>query len=296
MIQRLLGCTVVGVLLASPALCDDAEAVGWGARGELVATYLDLDDNGKDVIQGGEASNLWTLGGGGWLDTSWRALHLQGDFSGEGTLNHRSADDTYLGSYGGGLHAGWRNPELGSFGAFGAVGKVMINDRDGKDPDTIAWGVGGEGQLFFDVATLYLQAGFVDRQSLTSGGDVGALNNAGFVRGLGRYFPKDDLRLEAEASYADGSMDPDGDDVFIVGWGVEAEYRLHDTPFAAFAGYHGRYYNQEDDWDKLYEHRISFGLRLYFGQGTLLANDRHGASLDLPPYLEWNGQTSGALE
>jgi hypothetical protein len=46
----------------------------------------------------------------------------------------------------------------------------------------------------------------------------------------------------------------------------------------------------------LYEHRIGFGVRVYFGQESLRANDRHGASLDLPRYLEWNGQIAGALE
>lgn len=272
------------------------EGVALSARGEFLATYLHLDDRGDRVIQGGEASNLWTLGGGGWLDAAWRALHLQLDFSGEGTVNHTSADDTYLGSLGGGLHAGWRDPELGSLGLFGAVGNVWINDEDGRDPETIAWGVGLEGQVFFDATTLYLQSGYLDRESVSSGGDIDALKNAGFVRGVARYFWGDALELEAEASFAAGKMDPDEDDVVIVGWGAELEYRLRDTPVAGFVSYTGAYYNQDDDKDELFEHRIGFGVRIYFGRGSLLANDRHGASLDLPRYLEWNGQIAGALE
>jgi len=297
MLLRLMGLAGAGVLLACPALgMGGADGVALSARGEFRATYLHLDDRGERVIQGGEASNLWTLGGGGWLDASWRALHLQLDFSGEGSVDHRSADDTYLGSFGGGLHAGWRNPDLGSLGLFGAVGNVKINDRDGSDPETVVWGVGLEGQAFFDATTLYLQSGYLDRQSLSSGGDVGALNNAGFVRAVGRYFWREDLELEAEASFAAGTMDPDRDDVLIVGWRAEVEYRLRDTPIAGFVGYTGAYYNQSDDDDELFEHRIGFGVRAYFGQPSLEANDRRGASLDLPRYLEWNGQTAGALE
>jgi hypothetical protein len=53
---------------------------------------------------------------------------------------------------------------------------------------------------------------------------------------------------------------------------------------------------QDDDQDVLYEHRIGFGVRAYFGQESLESNDRHGASLHLPRYLEWNGQIAGALE
>ena len=109
----------------------------------------------------------------------------------------------------------------------------------------------------------------------------------------------DALGLEAEASFAAGKMDPDEDDVVIVGWGAEVEYRLLGTPvvgFAGFVGYTGAYYNQDDDDDELFEHRIAFGVRIYFGQESLEANDRNGASLDLPRYLEWNGQIAGALE
>jgi hypothetical protein len=297
MILRSIGFAGAGVLLASTAMgAAAADSVALNARGELVATYLGLDDRGDRVIQGGEASSYWTLGGGGWLDAAWRSLHLQLDFSGEGNLDERSANDTYLGSFGGGLHAGWRKPELGSLGLFGAVGNLKINDEDARNPETIAWGVGLEGQVFFDATTLYLQSGYLDRESVSSGGDIDALKNAGFVRGVGRYFWRDALELEAEASFAAGTMDPDQDDVVIVGWGAEVEYRLRDTPFAAFVGYTGAYYNQDDDDDELFEHRVGFGVRIYFGQASLRANDRQGASLDLPRYLEWNGQIAGALE
>ena len=195
-----------------------------------------------------------------------------------------------------GLHAGWRNPERGAFGLFGAVGNLKINNDGGNDPETVAWGVGLEGQVYFDPATLYLQSGYLDREPLSSGGDADALKNAGFVRGIGRYFWGDDLKLEGEASFAQGKMDEDEDNVWIIGWGAEAEYRLGDRPVSGFVRYTGSHYDQDDDFDVLTEHRISFGVRVYFRQESLKANDRHGASLDLPRYLEWNGQVAGALE
>jgi hypothetical protein len=176
------------------------------------------------------------------------------------------------------------------------VGSVQINNVGDNDPDTVVFGVGLEGQLFFDSLTLYLQGGYLDRQSIASGGDVDALKNAGFARLVGRYFLGDHLKLEPEVSYTQGKMDPDVDKVWILGWGADVEYRLGDTPVSGFVAYTGAHYDQSDDDDKLYEHRIGFGVRVYFGQESLEANDRHGVSLDLPRYLEWNGQIAGALE
>jgi len=290
----LAGPALVGALLATPALGAD-DGLKLSGEGEFIATYQNLN-GGPGVIQPGEASNLWTLGGGGALDAALGSLHLQTDFSGEGNLNSRSSDDTYLGSFGGGFHAGWRDPEIGSLGAFGTVGKFRIHDSGNRDPKSVAWGVGLEGQLYFDPATLYLQAGYLDRQPVANGGDKDALKNAGFVRLIGRYFIGDDFKIQAEGSYAQGKMDPDGDNVFIGGWGAELEYRLANTPVAGFVKYAGAYYFQDDDSDKLWDNRIGFGVRVYFGQPSLKANDRRGTSLDLPRYLQWQGVIAGPLE
>jgi hypothetical protein len=295
MIHVLVGSAVAGVLIACSAMGAN-EDVELSGKGEFLATYLNLDDRGKDVIQDGEASDYWILGGGGALGIAWRALNIQADFSAEGTLDEKSADDTYEHSYGGGLHVGWRNPERGSLGVFGSAGKVHINNKGDNDRDTVVWGAGLEGQVFFDPFTLYLQTGYLDRESVSSGGDIDALKNAGFGRVVGRIFCGDDFEFESQVSYAQGKMDPDEDNVWILGWGAEFEYRLGDTPVAGFLGYTGARYDQDDDWDVLYEHRIAFGVRAYFGQKSLKANDRHGVSLDLPRYVEWNGQIAGALE
>jgi hypothetical protein len=296
-IRKLVGFALVGALVAPPAMGEGGgEGVELSGRGEFLATYLNLDDDGKNVIQGGEASDYWILGGEGALDVGWRALHLQADFSAERTLAEKSADDTYQHAYGGGLHIGWRNPDLGSVGAFGSVGQVEVNDIDGSDPDSVVWGVGLEGQAFFDRFTLYLQAGYLDREPVSSGGDVDALKNAGFGRVVGRYFFGGDFKLEAEVSYTQGKMDPDVDNVWVLGWGTGVECQLGGTPVSGFVDYTGARYDQDDDFDVLYEHRIGFGVRVYFGQESLEVNDRYGVSLDLPRTLGWNGQIAGALE
>jgi len=296
MIHKLIGFAVAGVLMASPAMAAERN-VELSGKGEFIATYLRFDDRGKDVIQGGEATDYWTLGGSGAFDAAWGNLNLQTDFSAEGVLEKNSDDDTLEHWYGGGLHVGWRDPKFGSVSGFAGIGKVKINNLGDDDPDTIAWTAGLEGQLFFDPVTLYLQGGYMDRQSIASGGDVAYIKNAGFVRVVPRVFVGDNFKIEPlKLSYTEGTMDPDRDNVWILGWGAELEYRLENLPVSAFLSYDGARYDQEDDWDVLYEHRIGFGVRLYFGQESLKTNDRHGASLELPPYLKWGAVTAGTLE
>lgn len=292
--RALLAPALVGALLAAPARAAD-DGLKLSGEGEFIASYLHLGDK-QDVIQADEANDIWTLGAGATLDGALGSWHLQTDFSGEGNLNSRSASDTYLGSFGGGLHAGWRDPELGSLGAFGTVGNVRIHANGERDPRTLLWGVGLEGQLFFDPATLYVQTGYLDREAVEDGGDKAGMKNTGFVRLLGRYFIGDDFKIQAEGSYAQGRMDPDSDNLFIGGWGAELEYRLANLPVSGFLKYSGAYFFQDDDVDKMWENRIGFGVRVYFGQPSLKANDRHGASLDLPRYLQWDGLAAGTLE
>jgi len=297
MFHRLIGLAAAGVLVASPAIGAN-RSVELSGKGTFTATYLNLDDRGKDVIQGGEASDYWTLGGDGSLDVASGLLNVQADFSAEGTLDRGSDDDTLEHWYGGGLHVGWRDPGRGSISGFGGIGKVKINNLGDDDPDTIAWTAGLEGQiLLLDPVTFYMQAGYMDRQSIASGGDIAYIKNAGFVRVFPRFFVGDNFKIEIpEISYTQGTMDPDRDKVWILGWRAELEYRPENLPVSAFLSYTGARYDQEDDWDVLYEHRIGFGVRLYFGQESLKANEHRGASLELPPYLQWGAMTAGTLE
>lgn len=287
-------CALIGCPFAAGAAGPPARPK-LSLRGEIGATYLYLD-GGSGVVQSDEAGDFWLLGGGAALDAAWDKWHIQADFGGEGNINERSANDTYLDSYGGGLHFNLRDPERGSVGIFSGLGTVETNDLNAPDPETLSWIVGGEGQIYFEPVTLYLQAGYADRQSIRSGGDVDVLKNAGFGRAVARYFPCDQVELSAETSYTQGRMDPDEDLVWILGWGAGAEWRPRGWPVSGFVDYLGAHYDQKDDNDQLDEHRIMFGLRFYFGQETLKANDRHGASLDLPRWLQLSGQTGGVLE
>jgi hypothetical protein len=292
----LIGPFLVGALLARPVRSGADEPLELSGTGEVIASYLNLSDFSSSVLQPEEAKNLWTMGGRGALDAALGSLHLEAEFSGEGTVHNADQDDTYLGSFGGALHAGWRNPEVGSLGAFGGAGNLKINDFDGKDRRTIAYAVGGEGQLYFDPVTLYAQVGYLDRETAKHGGDKNVLKNAPFFRLVGRFFPCDDVEFNLQAAFAHGKMDPDEDNLFLGDWAAGVEARIPGIPLSGFLQYTGAYYFQDDDSDKLLESRIGFGLRFYFEERSLKANDRRGVSLDMPRYLQWGGITGGPLE
>lgn len=292
-VEAALACSLI---LCPVAAATPPPSFGLSARGEFGSTYVHLD-GGPGVVQGGEADNFWTVGGFGALDAAWQQwFHVQADVLGEANVTERSADDTYLDSYGGGLHLNLRDPELGSVGAFAGLGELVINNKPGNNPKTLSYVAGLEGQLFIDRLTLYLQGGYIDRESVEDGGDVDALADAGWGRLIGRFFPIDQVGLTTDVSYTQGRMDPDGDKVWIVGWRGEAEWRPHGWPISGFVKYTGAHYHQNDDNDDLNEHRIQFGLRFTFGQESLFANDRHGASLELPRWLQLTGETAGVLE
>ncbi|MDB5570986.1 MAG: hypothetical protein JWN93_2169, partial [Hyphomicrobiales bacterium] len=75
-------------------------------------------------------------------------------------------------------------------------------------------------------------------------------------------------------------------------WGVGVEHKFGASPFSAFLKYEGAdtkltasgvnccttFYN---DNFKTTSHAVKAGVRIYFGEGTLLANDRTGTTLDI---------------
>lgn len=83
-----------------------------------------------------------------------------------------------------------------------------------------------------------------------------------------RFFPRDNLKLELNASYNDFSWGDNGSSI-----GALAEYKFDHSPFAVFASADfGRSYG--DGYTV-----VKGGLRILFNQDTLLSEDRTGASL-----------------
>jgi hypothetical protein len=243
----------------------------------------------------------WALGGAGrgnyWISPN---MSVQLDAQAEGTsykenfgggFNENFSNHSYL--IGG--HISWRDSQRGLLGVFAGAG-----DAGGGFLEAKRHVVGGvEGQLYWNQFTLYLQGGY----DTIVGDSFFGEPHAWFARGTGRYFVTPNTVIEGTVLYATGEIEfnplffPPGAstsrDFQTWLWEAKLEHRFATTPFSAFVKYRG----SETKYDtmttfavppdtftaenKVTDHRVLVGLRLYLGQNTLIANDRNGATLDI---------------
>lgn len=231
-------------------------------------------------------------------------LSLQTDVGLEYTENafdDDGAQDVFESGFRLGGHLTHRDPGMGAFGVFAAFGASRT------DEDNIEfYAAGGEGQMYLDNVTLYLQGGYFDakdgEECCASRQDP--LHNAFFVRGVGRWFLSPDSRIQGEVSYATGDQDSfasNGNgtyDMDVIEWGVRFDTVLPGLPVIGdtpvFAGYRGARFDNEgngsgDDDGQTTEHTIMVGFTHAFGGNSMQEFDRVGATLDLPGFARWVG-------
>lgn len=258
--------------VASGALAADAAVDTQPASTPGMSGYGDLYLGGLNIRVDGNNDTVWSLGGAARLnmpfDERW---NMQAD----ATIDHFASGSDVDGatSYGGALHLYWRDPGAYAIGGFASLSEYK---QDGGDGAT-TWTVGPEAQVYLGNVTLYGQAYF-GQMDLIDDLDVFGL------RGVARYFAQPNLRFDAELGYRktswDGFMDMD---VETISAALQANYRFEGSPMTVF----GRY--QYDDatmsvagWDDANSnsHKFLVGLRASFGTGTLLEEDRYGATMD----------------
>jgi hypothetical protein len=247
----------------------------------------------------------WVLGGAGranWWAMPNVSVQLDGQAEGTqykvpdvllipGTSNHFSTLAWLVAG-----HANWRDSERGLVGIFGGLGDAGGNTLTvGSFNSGLRHGlIGAEGQIYWNMFTLYGQAGY---DSTLGMGNTSIVSNVHqwFVRGTGRYFFGPNLMVEATGQYANGTLEhsalfgasPDTDFNTLL-WRVKGEWRPGMMPFSVFALYEG----SRSDFDilpgvgspfteKVTDNRVMAGVRVYLGEDTLLGNDRHGATLDI---------------
>jgi hypothetical protein len=247
--------------------------------------------------------NGWVLGGAG-RGNWWAARNVstQVDIQAEGTRYTVPSNRLAPGfagtfstvSYLVGGHFNWRDSQTGLLGVFGGIGDTGGNTGTfGADNSGVRHAVIGlEGQYYWNALTLYGQGGFDSTMAM---GNLAPFDNihAWFVRGTGRYFIGPNLMIEGTGQYAKGAAEytnfiAAGDvnyDTWL--WRFKAEWKPDAVPFSLFATYEGSRTNYANNVffgtsnERVTDNRVMGGLRLYLGQGTLLANDHTGATLDI---------------
>lgn len=244
----------------------------------------------NSVFGPSERETGFALGGAGrgnyWLNPN---MSIQLDAQAEGTSYRVNVGPTSIDasnhSYLIAGHMNWRNSQSGLLGVF--VGAGDAGGGIGAAQRHVVFG--GEGQIYWNQFTLYVQGGY----NTTVGNSLFGSPSAWFVRGTGRYFLTPNTVLEGTVLYANGEVEAGqalmgmpkiNFDTLL--WEAKLEHRFATTPFAAYVKYRG----SETEYDnnlffaanlKNKDHRVLAGLKLFMGQDTLLANDRRGATLDV---------------
>ena len=193
-------------------------------------------------------------------------------------------------------HVSHRDPSTFLIGAFGGVGGINSGSigapGNAFTQDNLF--AGGEFQFYLNNFTLYGQAGYVETNN-TFGG---SLDDGFFARGVLRYFPTADSRLQVEGTYinmdyvsaAAGDMD-----AFI----VKARYDMTlDLPLMGstplYLAYRGTFRDNcltnpantapTGGFLDLDDHTFMIGTSYSFS-GDMLTVDRQGATLDTPDFV-----------
>ncbi|MDB5594177.1 MAG: hypothetical protein JWM36_1138 [Hyphomicrobiales bacterium] len=277
---------------------DVGVGIGWAHN-----SYSNVSDYGLGSIftnSGGGRDSTWSIAGAGranvWLSPSFS---MQADVWGssdsakiKNCTGCGSANDT---SFNIGTHLSYRDPNAFLVGIYGALGS--LNGGNGVSASTNHGTIGLEGQVYFGATTLYAQAGYASTISAADSASANAWN----ARGVIRHYFNPNLRISGELGYAHLSFDSYNNNnnnnsgsanARQVNWGVGVENKFGTSPFSAFLKYEGTdtqfksssvqccVYTVSSN-DKTTAHAIKAGFRIYFNEGTLLANDRNGTTLDI---------------
>lgn len=259
----------------------------WASYGLTDGDFVGQRETSSAFLLGGEGRLNW------WLDPNWA---VQLDVEGEGTggifrscvssLCEREA--RYAGTVGG--HIAYRMPQSYAIGAFAGSTATNLLDFDGG----MSYGFGGlEAQAYLGLLTLYGQGGLFGRWA---GVKDEQIIDGYFLRGVARYYVTPDDKLSASVEYASGAREDclgcffasSGGRQSVVLWTAAYEHRFAGKPLSVFLAYEGMNYQDsiQGSNGRVDESKVMAGARLYVNEGTLLYNDRNGATWDMPKFLK----------
>lgn len=288
-----IAATVVLTPGAAVAQFSGVVSAGGGVT-HMVAAYSETES----VTFYGPAAELLAIGS---FDITPN-LGVQGDlryefasFGNSPTGSYPRDFDAHL--FDAGLHVYFRERDqflIGAFAQKGATTRVDLESDSEYTEDRLYYG--GEAQVYFDNLTLYGQAGRLDyTRDYTS-----YVMSGWFASVEMRYFLTEDFRIDGRVGveFSD-AYDGDDDDPFVTpqqGWsvGVGAEYQLADMPVSFFAKYDYFDFTWDSSEYSRDRHRLLFGVKFQFDDGTLMDRERNGVALKPVEHLSVVPNTSGS--
>lgn len=234
-----------------------------------ISGYVEGYLGGVRWTDGRRSDTDFGYGGAARINVPFNARwNAQGDLAGD-WINVKQENAT-IGMYSAALHGYWRDP--GSF-AVGAFANWQGTSFDGEMSDLYAVMAGPEAQVYFDKVTLYGQVYLGQLRSTASSEKY----NTWGVRGVARYYVQPNMRLSAEAAYFKVDLDSAANSVALA---AQSDYRFDNSPVSVFGRYQFEHFYLSNSSFAFDSHKLLVGLRLSFGSGTLLDEDRAGATMD----------------
>lgn len=259
--------SMLSVAFVSPAFA--ADQMGYemqqvepfsGSIGASVGTIVVSTDDGS------ESATLYNFDGklNYRFNQDWNAQF-------DGRYNGITADGDTISVFGAAAHIFKRDPSAYAFGGFVSYDRLSFDDLDG---DFSSYRLGPELQIYNGNITYYGQAFW--GQYLADGESVGTWG----ARGEVRYFHTENLRFEGELGFTQISEGGDGASIFTAG--LEAEKRFDNSPLSVWGRYQFDHIDVGDIDAGGTTHTFLVGLRAAFGTGSLLDEDRNGATMESP--------------
>ena len=228
------------------------------------------------IYAGGADSDWWgtsvgVFGGEGRVNYWWSpGFSVQTDVETEFTTAYNDN-----GRWHGAIGTHWTMRDRNSY-AIGLFTSIVGANEAGHRATNVFGVVGGEAQWYSGPITLYAQGGYIWNNDAPSPFSV---DNATFVRVVGRYFFTPNDKLQAEGSWGWG-QDGFGIDKTMNAWGVSYQHKFMNMPISVGVEYTG--WQMESNCGTAREHMILGKLTYHLGERTLLDADRNGATLDQP--------------
>lgn len=213
-------------------------------------------------------TGVWSGGGAARVNATFDKR-----WNGEGEIffDRLFNDEGDLTAFGGAAHIYWRDPSAFAVGAFASINGLSGNGEHFANH----FRVGPQFQVYSDSITFYGQAWYGLEQDVGGGDEMTEFG----ARALVRYYPTDNIRLDAELAYLDVNnswIDAAG----LIG-GLQANYRFANNPWTVF----GRFQIDHPMQDAEFVgdlHRFNVGLRYSFGSSSIKGEDRIGAAMEAP--------------
>lgn len=305
---RVISCALAAMMVAVSgpvaSAADPDTAIGLIVAGEVEKAsgvqIFDIPSGPPGPLNGGTELTFWS-GTSGKL-----SLPLGDNLSIQTDVDVEYNDQAFSnGPFEGGLrygfqgagHLSWRDPSQSLFGVFGGAGGTHFAFFNANDAHNYRF-VGGEAQFYMNNITLYAQGGYVEVAKVQPPFSP-QLDDGMFVRGVFRYFMDADTRVQLEGGYAGvdrtrgrgAGQGPGPRDIDIYTWGARFDTRFA-LPIVGdsniFLGYRGTLRDdcyQFAGGQDLTDHTIMVGFNYQFGGTSMLDNDRRGATLDTPDFV-----------